>query len=279
MQFRTALAQDLRCAIEAGQLEAHYQPQIGLHSGEVHGFEALLRWKHPVHGYVSPVKFIPVAESNGLICDLGNWMLRESCKQAKAWIDQGMDIKQMSVNVSVAQFKQAAFHREVEDILFDTRLPPQVLCLELTESLFAGNSLGWVRDMLEALKGLGVRLAIDDFGTGYSSLSYLNGLPFDELKIDRTFISGVGTATTKHRLLRGMIELGHVLDMQVVAEGAESETEVAVLRDMGADMVQGFHFSRPVAAADVPAAVLASKELYARLSARQEKLLSALAAG
>ncbi len=251
MQFRTALAQDLRSAIDANQLEAHYQPQVNLHTGEVDGFESLLRWKHPVHGYVAPAKFIPIAESNGLICDLGNWVLRESCRQARIWIDQGMPIKQISVNVSVTQFKQPSFHREVEDILLETRLPPRVLCLELTESLFAGSSLAWVRDMLEALKGLGIKLAIDDFGTGYSSLSYLHSLPFDELKIDRAFVGDIATDEAKLRLLRGMVELGHALDMTVVAEGAETAEEVAVLVQLGADHIQGYYFSRPLAASEI----------------------------
>jgi diguanylate cyclase (GGDEF)-like protein len=262
MQLRTALAHDLRLAIAGNQLEAHFQPQVNLQTGSVDGFESLLRWKHPVHGYISPAKFIPIAESNGLISDLGHWMLRESCTQAKRWLEQGIDVKQMSVNVSVAQFRQATFHREVEDILFDTRLPSAVLCLELTESLFVGSSLAWVRDMLEALKGLGVRLAIDDFGTGYSSLAYLHGLPFDELKIDRAFVSGIGTSTGKHRLLRGMIELGHALDMTIVAEGAETEAEVAVLQSMGANMVQGYHFSKPVPVERVPAVIAEIRTLY-----------------
>ena len=227
MQLRTALAQDLRQAIELGQLEAHYQPQVNIQTGEVDGFESLLRWRHPVHGDVSPAKFIPIAESNGLICSLGHWILRESCRQAKAWIDEGLDIRKISVNVSIAQIRQARFELEVEQILLDTRLAPSVLCLEITESLFADTSLVRVQTVLESLKGVGVKLAIDDFGTGYSSLSYLNGLPFDELKIDRAFVSGIGSNASKHRLLKGMIELSHALDLSVIAEGAESEDEVA----------------------------------------------------
>ena len=192
MQLRTSLAQDLRQAIGLGQLEARYQPQVNIQTGEADSFESLLRWSHPIHGEVSPAKFIPIAESNGLICDLGHWILRESCRQAKAWIDAGMDVRKMSVNVSMAQIKQARFELEVEQILLETRLAPSVLCLEITESLFADTSLVRVQTVLESLKGVGVKLAIDDFGTGYSSLSYLNGLPFDELKIDRAFVSGIG---------------------------------------------------------------------------------------
>ena len=262
MQFRTALAQDLRLAAAHGELEVHYQPQVNIHTGEVDGFESLLRWRHPVHGYVSPAKFIPIAESNGLICDLGHWILLESCKQAKAWIDTGFAIRQMSVNVSVAQIRQFDFEWDVERILRETRLPPAVLCLELTESLFAGASLRRVRDVLETLKGIGVGLAIDDFGTGYSSMSYLHGFPFDKLKIDRAFVSGIGDNTSKHRLLKGMIDLSHALDLSVVAEGAETEDEVAVLRDMGADQVQGYVFSKPVAAAEVFAVVHSIQDTF-----------------
>ena len=213
-----------------------------------------MRWKHPVHGYVSPAKFIPIAESNGLICDLGHWILLESCRQAKAWIDQGLEIKKMSVNVSVAQIRQIGFDGSRTNPAGNSP-GPSVLCLELTESLFADTSLRRVRDVLDRLKSIGVKLAIDDFGTGYSSLSYLDGLPFDELKIDRAFVNGIGSNASKHRLLRGMIELSHALDLSVVAEGAETEDEVAVLREMGADQVQGYVFSKPVAAAEILAAV------------------------
>ena len=262
VQLTTALAQDLRQAIELGQLEAHYQPQVNIQTGEVDGFESLLRWHHPVHGNVSPAKFIPIAESNGLICSLGHWILRESCRQAKAWMDEGLEFRKISVNVSIAQIRQARFELEVEEILLDTRLPPSVLCLEITESLFADTSLVRVQTVLESLKGVGVKLAIDDFGTGYSSLSYLNGLPFDELKIDRAFISGISGNANKHRLLKGMIELSHALDLSVIAEGAESEDEVTVLRGMGAEQVQGYVYSKPVAAAQIPAVVQSIKTTY-----------------
>ena len=255
MQLRTALAHDLRQAIELGQLDVNYQPQVNIQTGEVDGFESLLRWNHPVHGEVPPAKFIPIAESNGLICSLGHWILRGSCRQARAWIDEGLDIRKMSVNVSIAQIRQARFELEVEQILLDTRLAPSVLCLEITESLFADTSLVRVQTVLESLKGVGVKLAIDDFGTGYSSLSYLNGLPFDELKIDRAFVSGIGSNASKHRLLKGMIELSHALDLSVIAEGAETQEEVKVLREMGAEQVQGYVYSRPVTAAEIPAVV------------------------
>ena len=264
MQLRTLLAQDLRHAIKLGQLHANYQPQVNIQTGEVDGFESLLRWRHPVHGDVSPAKFIPIAESNGLICDLGQWILRESCRQARAWIDQGFAVRKMSVNVSVAQIRQVGFELDVEKILLDTRLTPSVLCLEITESLFADTSLTRVQNVLERLKGVGVKLAIDDFGTGYSSLSYLDGLPFDELKIDRAFVNGVGSNASKHRLLKGMIELGHALDLSVIAEGAETQEELKILKELGAEQVQGYVFSRPVAAEGIPALAQSIKALYSK---------------
>lgn len=264
MQLRTLLAQDLRHAITLGQLHANYQPQVNIQTGEVDGFESLLRWRHPVHGDVSPAKFIPIAESNGLICDLGQWILRESCRQARAWIDQGFAVRKMSVNVSVAQIRQVGFELDVEQILLDTRLTPSVLCLEITESLFADTSLTRVQNVLERLKGVGVKLAIDDFGTGYSSLSYLDGLPFDELKIDRAFVNGAGSNASKHRLLKGMIELGHALDLSVIAEGAETQEELKILRELGAEQVQGYVFSRPVAAEGIPALAQSIKTLYSK---------------
>jgi diguanylate cyclase (GGDEF)-like protein len=262
MQLHMSLARDLRDAAELGQLEAHYQPQVNIHSGEVDGFESLLRWNHPVHGHLGAGKFIPIAESSGLICNLGHWVMRESCRQAKAWIDQGLNVGKISVNVSVAQIRQVGFETEVEGILRDTGLPAAVLCLELTESLFADTSLMRVRNVLKKLKNLGLKLAIDDFGTGYSALSYLDGLPFDELKIDRAFVSGMASNPNKQRLIRGMIELSHALDLSVVAEGAETEDEVAILRGLGADHVQGFVYSRPVAAAEIPATVRSIKGSY-----------------
>jgi diguanylate cyclase (GGDEF)-like protein len=256
-QLRTSLAIDLRRAIREDQLEVHYQPQVDIHSGVVDGFESLMRWKHPARGYVPPDLFISVAESNGLICDLGHWILRESCRQARQWLDEGVVLRQISVNVSVAQIRQADFHYQVENVLAETRLPAYILCLEVTESLFAGISPRQVRQMLESLKAIGVTLAIDDFGTGYSSLSYLLGLPFDKLKIDRAFVSDIENDADKRRLLSGVIDLGHALDLMIVAEGAETPGEVNILREMQADMIQGYVFSRPLPAHQVVGAAAA----------------------
>jgi diguanylate cyclase (GGDEF)-like protein len=250
VQQRSEIARDLRLAMETGGLEAHYQPQVDLVTGEVTGFESLLRWKHPTRGYISPGVFVPIAEEANLICDLGRWMLRESCRQAKAWLDAGLPPRPVSVNVSMAQIRRAEFHDDFANILEESGLPARLLCLELTESLFIGGARRRVRYVLEALKQAGVILAIDDFGTGYSSLSYLQELPFDRLKIDRAFISGVDTNLERRRLLKGIVDLGHALGKSLVAEGAETAGEVAVLREMRADQVQGYFFSRALPAAE-----------------------------
>lgn len=248
VQKRMALVADLRNAVPENQLEVHYQPQVSIHSGLVEGFESLLRWKHPQLGYVPPETFISIAEETGLICCLGEWVMRESCQQARKWLDAGHLVRQISVNVSVAQIRQPNFHLHVRDTLAETRLPPHMLCLELTESLFAGTSAKRVREELDQLKDTGVTLAIDDFGMGYSSLSYLLGLPFDKLKIDRAFVGGIEKDPEKRQLLTGLIDLGHALDLTVVAEGVETAGEVDLLRDMQADQVQGYIFSKPLKA-------------------------------
>ncbi len=239
-------AQALHLAIINKEFEAHYQPQFDLWTGEVHGFESLIRWRHPERGLISPDQFISVAEKTGLICQMGNWILRESCQRARQWIDEGHGDREISVNISVVQLLQADFHTEVEAILRETGFPPRLLCLELTESLFIGKSVSKARTVLENLTALGVTLALDDFGTGYSSLSYLEKLPFDTIKIDRSFVSGIEAEKSKLSLLTGIISLAHSLGRVIVVEGAETPGEVRLLRELGADIVQGYALSRPL---------------------------------
>ena len=251
VQNKTALANELRRAIASNTgLYIHYQPQYEFSTGLVAGFEALMRWTHPTRGDVSPTEFIPIAESSSLICDLGNWILREGAMQAKRWLDAGYAPRSVSVNVSPAQIWHSDFVREVADILRETRLPPHLLCLELTESLMADHGEGRVRKALKALKTLGVTLALDDFGTDYSSLGYLAQLPFDKLKIDRVFINGISNSHRSRELLKGIVALGKGLGMDVVAEGAETEEEVEILRALQCDLVQGFAFGMPLPAAE-----------------------------
>jgi diguanylate cyclase (GGDEF)-like protein len=243
VQNKTALANDLRRAVASNTgLYIHYQPQYEFRTGEIAGFEALMRWTHPVRGDVSPGEFIPIAESSSLICDLGNWILREGALQAKQWLDEGHAPRTVSINVSPAQIWHSDFVSEVARILKDTGLPPHLLCLELTESLMADHGEGRVRKALKALKMLGVTLALDDFGTDYSSLGYLAQLPFDKLKIDRIFINGISNSHRSRELLKGIIALGRGLGMEVVAEGAETADEVEILRSLQCDIVQGYAF-------------------------------------
>jgi EAL domain-containing protein (putative c-di-GMP-specific phosphodiesterase class I) len=195
---------------------------------------------------VSPSEFIPVAESSGLIVDLGLWILRESCRQGRAWLDAGFPARSISVNVSPAQFWNMDFETAVSAVLAETGFPPSLLCLELTESLFVDQSEHRISRTLSALAGLGVHLALDDFGSGYSSLGYLTRLPFDRLKVDRSFVDGIATRPDKRKLLGGIIALSRGLGMTVIAEGAERPAEVDVLAELGCDIVQGYVFSRPV---------------------------------
>lgn len=265
VQARLNMARDLRFAIENNHLEIRFQGQIDLRRGKVGGFETLVRWKHPEKGYIPPSEFIPVAESSSLICDIGLWVLREACRTGKAWIDAGEPPRTISVNVSAAQIWQSEFEDDVITILRETEFPPHLLCLELTESVFADHGEGRVRRALAKLKAEGIRLALDDFGTGYSSLGYLKELPFDELKIDRCFVTGAHTTEDQTRLLHGIIALGRGLGMAVVAEGAEEDEEIDLLKRMDCDMVQGFVFMRPETA---DAALRCAEQIEFDLAAR-----------
>jgi diguanylate cyclase (GGDEF)-like protein len=251
VQQKIAIARELRRAItENVGLAVHYQPQVSLANGRVTGFEALMRWNHPTLGNIPPSEFIPIAESSQLICDLGLWILRQAAVQAKTWLDAGEAAREMAVNVSAAQIWHTDFVRDVAQVLKETGLPPHLLCLELTESLLADHAEGRVRGVLNELKSLGVTLALDDFGTGYSSLGYLTQLPFDTIKIDRIFVDGIANSESARKLLEGIIALGRGLGMMIVAEGAETADEVAILGQFRCDLVQGYIFARPAAAND-----------------------------
>ena len=252
VEQRLDLGRHLRRAVEAGTLKAHYQPQVDLRAGRVTGFEALLRWTHPERGPISPAEFIPIAESSGLIVDLGLWVLREACRQGRAWLDAGLPPRSVSVNVSPAQIWSTDFETAVSTVLTETGFPAELLCLELTESLFVDHTEQRISRTLTALSGLGVRLALDDFGSGYSSLGYLTRLPFDRLKVDRAFVDGISTAPEKRKLLGGIITLSRGLGMTVVAEGAELPAEVDVLGELDCDVVQGFVYSPPVVPEQAP---------------------------
>ena len=254
-QKRLITGRALREAIEAKELIVHFQPQIRSADMSLFGIEALARWPHPTRGFVPPSEFIPLAEESGLIVDLGTLVLKETCRTARQWLDVGFDFQHVSVNVSPVQLWQPDFERIVKASLAESGLPARYLCLEVTENLFVNHGEDRVLRTLKALRELGVSLSLDDFGTGYSSLGYLNRLPFNQLKIDRSFVTDIDTDAQKERLLRGMIALGKGLGFQLVAEGAETEAEVAILRTAGCDAVQGYFFARPVSALMVPAEI------------------------
>jgi diguanylate cyclase (GGDEF)-like protein/PAS domain S-box-containing protein len=247
---RLHLESDLWLALAEEQLVLHYQPQIDLLSGEVVGLEALVRWCHPSRGMIGPTDFIPVAESCGLIVPLGHWALMTACRQAKAWIDAGIDMGEMAVNISPYQFRQPDFVRKVEAVLAETGLPANRLELEITEGTVM-HGVDEAIQTLAQLKAMGVRLAIDDFGTGYSSLSYLRRFPIDRLKIDRSFLADVETDRDAASLVTSIVMLSRSLGLQVVAEGVESFAQAEFLRTLECERVQGFHFYAPVSAEEV----------------------------
>ena len=235
----------LRLAVEQGEFELHYQPQLYLHNGELAGFEALVRWKHPHRGLVSPNEFIGFAENRGLIAAVDHWVLHAACRQARAWQDAGYPSVPIAVNLSAQEFHQRDVAQEVGQILSRTGLDARLLHIELTESTLM-QSGGQAPDALHALKALGVGLAIDDFGTGYSSLAYLRKHPIDRLKIDRSFICDLPHNPDAAAIVGAIVQMGHSLHLEVVAEGVETPSQRALLQQMGCDMMQGFLVSAPL---------------------------------
>jgi diguanylate cyclase len=240
LRERRALQHDLRSAVDHEQLLLHYQPQAQI-GGDVVGFEALLRWHHPNRGLVQPASFIPLAEESGLIVSIGEWVLREACREAASWPRP----LQIAVNLSPIQFRHGDLPALVHSILLETGLPPRRLELEITESVLIGDFSRAV-SILRRLKSLGVRIAMDDFGTGYSSLSYLQSFPFDKIKIDQTFISNLEHNQQSAAIIRAVIGLGRGLDLPVIAEGVESEAQLAFLSSEACDEVQGYLVGRPM---------------------------------
>ena len=242
---RLPMRESLRRALSHQEFEVHYQPKVDLKTGAITGAEALIRWMHPLRGSVPPAQFIPVAEECGLILPIGKWVLREACTQARAWVDAGLPPATMAVNISAMEFRHESFMEGVLAILNETRLDPGSLELELTESVLM-TRVGSTLSSLHALREKGLRLAVDDFGTGYSSLSYLRTFPIDALKIDQSFVREITTAPDETMILATMIHLGRDLKLRVVAEGVETDEELAFLQSHRCDEAQGFRFSRPV---------------------------------
>lgn len=247
---RLHLESELWRALAENQLVLHYQPQIDLLSGKVVGVEALVRWDHPLRGMIAPADFIPVAEECGLILPLGHWVLLTACRQVRSWLDAGIDMGEMAVNISAHQFRQPGFVQTVQGVLAETGLPADRLELEITESTVM-HGVDAAIQTLSQLKAMGVRLAIDDFGTGYSSLSYLRRFPLDRLKIDRSFLADVDTDADAASLVTSIVMLGRSLGLQLVAEGVENFAQAEFLRTLECERVQGFHFYQPVSADEV----------------------------
>jgi diguanylate cyclase (GGDEF)-like protein/PAS domain S-box-containing protein len=241
---RRVLHQDLSLAIKNGELSLYYQPQAmarqTIASSEVIGFEALARWLHPVRGFVSPGDFIPLAEESGLIVEMGEWILREACREAASWPLP----RQIAVNLSPAQFMHGDLVGLVHSILLETGLAPDRLELEITEGVLIEDFDRGLA-LLRRLKALGVRISMDDFGSGYSSLSYLQAFPFDKIKIDRAFVMNLGRSPQSAAIVRAVIDLGHGLEMSIVAEGVETQDQLSFLADEGCDSVQGYFLGKP----------------------------------
>jgi EAL domain-containing protein (putative c-di-GMP-specific phosphodiesterase class I) len=249
---RLSIEEQLRRALERGELSPVYQPKVEIATGRIVGFEVLLRWDNPLLGNVSPARFIPIAEQTGLIVPIGNWVLRTACEHASAWRrEHGVETR-VAVNLSIRQFYQKDLLRSIRDALADAGLAPSALELEITESI-AMSRIDVVERLLVGIRELGVELSIDDFGTGYSSLAYLKRFPVQCLKIDRAFVRDLGRDADSAAIVRSIVALGHGLQMRIIAEGVETDIQLAMLRELGCDECQGYLFARPVDAAAVPA--------------------------
>jgi EAL domain-containing protein (putative c-di-GMP-specific phosphodiesterase class I) len=247
---RLMLESGLRRAIERNELELHYQPKMDLKTQRIVGVEALMRWRHPVLGLVSPAQFIPIAEETGLIVPMGKWALRVACADARDWQRRGLPAVQMSVNLSPRQLTSPSLIDDIAGVIHDTGLNPELLELEITESAMM-QSPEAAAALLTQIRNMGVGLAIDDFGTGYSSLSYLKRFPLTTVKIDRSFVNDLSHDADAQALTDGIVTLAHGLRMKVVAEGVETAEQLAYLRAHGCDEIQGYWLCKPVPAEDV----------------------------
>jgi diguanylate cyclase (GGDEF)-like protein len=244
---RQLLESGLRRAVVRQELRLYYQPIVNLSTGGIAGVEALTRWQHPALGLVLPDQFISIAEESGLIVPIGRWVLREACRQAKAWRDAGLPDIRLAVNTSAVELRSKEFVAGVESILAETGFDPKSLELELTETFLMQDSKS-TSLVLSAIKALGVQLALDDFGTGYSSLSYMRRFPIDTLKVDRSFVRDLTMDASDASVVSAIINMGRSLHMRVVAEGVEALDQLKFLKEHGCSEAQGYHISRPMKA-------------------------------
>ncbi|WP_312500472.1 putative bifunctional diguanylate cyclase/phosphodiesterase, partial [Bacillus luti] len=241
---------ELSKALQQNEFFLEYQPQVHTKTKQIIGFEALIRWKHPKLGIVSPAQFIPLAEETGFIIELGNWILHKACLEAKKWHNQGFSHLKVGVNLSVVQFNHPDLISTISKVLEETKLKPEALDIEITESI-AINQNHSVVAKLEELQNLGIQISIDDFGTGYSSLAYLTKYPINTLKIAREFICGITNSPLEEAIIASIIKLSKELNLEVIAEGVETEEQWNFLRAQNCDHIQGFFFSKPVSNKDV----------------------------
>jgi diguanylate cyclase (GGDEF)-like protein/PAS domain S-box-containing protein len=242
---RQFIEENLRRALSRHEFSLHYQPIVNLRTQSITGAEALIRWNHPTRGLISPGEFIPVAEDSGLILPIGSWVLEESCRQVRAWMDAGLPELTMAVNVSGLQFQSGTFAKDLLAILSDIGLDPRFLELEVTETLLMKRP-DFSASILQTLRERGVQVAIDDFGTGYSSLNYLTKLPLDTLKIDQSFVRQITTTPNETSIVTAIVRMGQSLKLRIIAEGVETVEELKFLQALGCDEAQGYLFSRPV---------------------------------
>jgi diguanylate cyclase (GGDEF)-like protein len=248
---RLLLENDLRIALESGQFRLAYQPLVNLETGQLVGTEALLRWDHPQKGSIPPSEFIPLCEENGFILPLGEWVIRNACRQMKIWQDKGYPTIVMAVNLSIRQFRQHDLCQMIENVLQETGVSADCLEIEITESIMA--DVNYATETLEKLKSIGVRISIDDFGTGYSSLHYLKRFPIDKLKIDRSFVNDVLTDRNDAAIVSGISAMARNLNLKVTAEGVENEDQVNFLKEQHCQEGQGYYFSKPVSPEQIEA--------------------------
>ena len=262
---RAAMESNLRAAVKNGDFSLVYQPQIDLISGEIVALEALVRWVSEQSGTIMPSEFIPLAEETGLINEIGQWVLREACLQAKKWLDAGMPRRRIAVNLSARQLADKRFVEMLANILDETKLDPALLELEITESQVMRQGEGSV-SRLNEIASMGIQLAVDDFGTGYSSLSYLKRLPISKLKIDQSFVRDITIDPNDTAIVVAIISMAKSLDLDIIAEGIETAGQLAVLRANGCRVGQGFYFSVPMSASDL-APLLARASVFDHLRA------------
>jgi len=244
-----SIQSDLRKALRSGEFMVVYQPKIVLRTGAISGFEALIRWRHPTRGNISPAEFIQVAEETGQIVDIGRWVLQTACYQFRLWLERKLVQGRIAVNISARQFRESNIAAMVLTALTQAGLPPEHLELEITEGVLMSDPRA--ADIIAQLRSHGISIALDDFGTGYSSLSYLTRFPIDTLKIDRCFVNDISYESEQAAIVTAVTSLSHRLNLKVIAEGVETESELQVITDLSCDEVQGYLFCKPLAAPEI----------------------------